>query len=183
MIKKELLLHSCCAPCLAGVFPQIDEQFELTVFWYNPNIWPNKEHQKRYDEFIRFCRILNIKTITENYDYQIENQKWQKSIAGLELEPEGGERCEICYRIRFEKTATKAIELNFNLFASELSISPHKNSKLLNLIGFDLSKKYSIEYYENNFKKNNGFLKSVENSKKYNLYRQNYCGCRYSVGE
>jgi len=181
--EKKLLLHSCCAPCLAGVFPQINRQFNLTVYWYNPNIWPIEEHQKRYDEFIRYCRINNIQTITENYDYQRENLIWKKSVARLESEPEGGERCKICYQIRLEKTAIKASKLEFNLFASELSISPHKNSETLNQIGVDLSKKLSIEYYKNNFKKNNGFVISVENSKKYNLYRQNYCGCRYSIGD
>lgn len=175
---KKLLLHSCCAPCTSGVLWQV-EDYDVTLYFYNPNIDTFEEYQKRLDALVKYIEIYNrensknIKIIAEEYNHDEFGEK----IKGMENDKEGGERCNICFSIRLDKTASLAKEKGFDLFATTLTVSPHKNFEVINKIGQRLSEKYGIEYMSSNFKKNNGFLKSIQNSKKYGIYRQNYCGC------
>ncbi len=197
--KKQILLHACCAVCTAGVYYQLKDNFNLTFFWYNPNIFPKAEHDRRLTELLNFCDKLNIKIIVGDYDWEEEHRYWRKIIKGLEKEPERGKRCKICYQMRLEATAIVAAQSNnhhaggFDCFGAELSISPHKDAELINKIGSEVEQKVHstrqslaqnagqrIKYLPSNFKKNGGFQKSSEISKKHKLYRQNYCGCEYS---
>jgi predicted adenine nucleotide alpha hydrolase (AANH) superfamily ATPase len=177
---SSLLLHSCCAPCSSSVLERLTELFKITVLYYNPNIYPEAEFEKRAGEqndFIsRFKIGSNINFVKEPYD----SSEFFNAVAGFENEKEGGARCLICYRLRLEKTAMLAKRQGFDYFTTTLSVSPHKNAKLINELGCELEKKYNIQFLYSDFKKNNGYLRSIELSKKYNLYRQNYCGCIYS---
>lgn len=186
--KKKILLHACCAPCTAGVYEQIKTDYDVILFWYNPNIFPKAEHDRRLNELLNYCDKENIKIIYGDYSWKDEHNFWLEEIKGLENEPEKGKRCEICYKIRLEATAATASQINdhhkkYDLFGAELSISPHKNSAMINQIGKELSIKYGIDFFEANFKKNDGFLKASKKSKELNLYRQTYCGCEFSVAQ
>jgi len=229
---KKLLLHVCCACCSTEVYNRLKEDYAVTLFWYNPNIYPYAEYKKRFDSFKKLVKNLGCQSICHSREngnpclagrqvllvdprlrgddktseinfYKIENQTWQKSIAGLEKEPEGGLRCERCYRYRLEKTAEIAKENGFDIFATTLTISPHKNATIINQIGKYISAQvcHSREggnlllvgphlhgddnkkstFLAADFKKQDGFKKSIELSHKHNLYRQNYCGCKYSI--
>ncbi len=195
MLKPKLLLHTCCAPCSAGVFEQLENDFQVSAFFYNPNIYPVEEQLKREQESRIFCDELdinffeldsylrendNLSNLNKNI-YIVETNKWFEKTKGYELEPEGGQRCLICYTIRLEKIAACAKDLGFDFFATTLTISPYKKAEIINPIGLDLAKKYNIKFYEADFKKKGGFQKSLEISKKHNLYRQNYCGCKFSI--
>lgn len=176
--KFKLLLHTCCAPCSAGVFFQLNPLFNITAFFYNPNIYPFTERKKREKENQKFCQKYNIPFVhlkTKN------NQEWFEKIIGLEQEPEGRQRCLICYTIRLEKTAEYAFLNGFEFFATTLTISPYKKALAINQIGRQIAKKYKLKFYEADFKKNGGFQKGLEIAKRNNLYRQNYCGCKYSI--
>jgi predicted adenine nucleotide alpha hydrolase (AANH) superfamily ATPase len=184
--KPVILLHSCCAPCLTSVYEQLATKYEVVVFWYNPNIWPKSEHDKRYEELIRYAKKMNIEVIEGSYNYNEEHQYFVDQIKGLEKEPEKGKRCDECYKLRLLATAWTAHELNhhrkrFDYFASELSVSPHKKADVLNSLGKEIEKEAGIKYLENDFKKAGGFKRSVELSKEHDLYRQNYCGCEFSL--
>ena len=178
--KAKLLLHSCCAPCLTSVYEQLSPFYEITVYWHNPNIWPQEEHAKRLFELTRYCDLIKTKLFIEQYEYYKENKKWRGAICGFENEHEKGLRCKKCYQIRLEKTSLTATKYQFDLFASELSVSPHKNALWLNEIGCKLEESLGVKYLPSDFKKNNGFARSVEISKRHNLYRQSYCGCEFS---
>ena len=175
-----VLLHSCCAPCSSQVLARLSDYFLVTVLYYNPNIEPFSEYEKRKDEQKRFIKSFPSKNQISFLDCDYENEKFKIMAKGLENIPEGGERCHKCYTLRMEKTATLAKENNFDYFCTTLSVSPFKNSRVLNEIGNMLEKKYDIKYLYSDFKKEDGYKKSIEYSKKYNLYRQNYCGCIYS---
>jgi predicted adenine nucleotide alpha hydrolase (AANH) superfamily ATPase len=240
---------------LTSVYEQLSKKYEVVVFWYNPNIYPKAEHDKRYDELIRYCKEMGIEVIQGNYDYDEEHQYYLDEVKGLEKEPEKGERCQKCYEMRLSATAWTAHELNsqykhhiqesdrllaplemtegvrFDFFASELSVSPHKDAEALNKIGKKIEKDINacschpeldsepvlnsiqessepldsrlrgddekvygndgetagddkckeLKYLENDFKKAGGFKRSTELSKEHNLYRQNYCGCEFSL--
>lgn len=176
--KPTLLLHSCCAPCSSYVISFLYIYFDITILYYNPNIEPIEEYEKRKMEQIRFIKEFdkNVKFL----DIAYSNEEFESKIKGLELCPEGGERCHKCYELRLDKTALMAKQLNFEYFGTTLTVSPYKNSKLLNGIGFNLEKKYNIEYLYSDFKKNDGYKKSIFYSREYNLYRQTFCGCKYS---
>lgn len=175
--KPSLLLHACCAPCSSYVLEYLDKYFDITIFFYNPNITSQEEFDKRKNEFEKFRALYNgYKIVVPKYD----NKEFYDKVRGLEKEPEGGERCFVCYRLRMEKTAEYAKNNNFDYFASTLSISPHKNANKLNEIGFLLEKQYNVNYLPNDFKKNGGYLRSIQLSKELDLYRQDYCGCIYS---
>lgn len=175
--KPSLLLHACCAPCSSYVLEYLDKYFDITIFFYNPNITSQEEFDKRKNEFEKFRALYNgYKIVVPKYD----NMEFYDKVRGLEKEPEGGERCFVCYRLRMEKTAEYAKNNNFDYFASTLSISPHKNANKLNEIGFLLEKQYNVNYLPNDFKKNGGYLRSIQLSKELDLYRQDYCGCIYS---
>jgi len=178
-----LLLHSCCAPCSSYVIEYLSKYFNITIFYYNPNISPIEEYEKRKEEQIRF--INQFKTVNKvnikdaDYDYE----KFLEIAKGLEQELEGGSRCSKCYLLRLEKTALKAKELNFDYFATTLTVSPYKNSDKINDIGKLLEEKYNIKYLLSDFKKKDGYKRSIELASTYNLYRQNYCGCEFSRKE
>lgn len=174
---KKLLLHSCCGPCSTHVINVLKERFDLTIFYYNPNIFPQQEYQKRLEEQKRYAMIMGIEVIEGEWD----ESEFLALAKGHELDKEGGDRCEICFRMRLQKTAQVAKEKGFDLFATTLSVSPHKNTLLINKVGGEVASEEQIEFLPENFKKQNGYLDSIQLSKKYNLYRQNYCGCRFSI--
>lgn len=181
--KPTLLIHSCCAPCSSYVLEYLSSYFKITILYYNPNIYPKIEFDKRVVELKNLINKMNlnneISLIIPDYD----SMSYFESIKGLEKEKEGGKRCYKCYKLRLEKTALYAKENNFDYFTTTLSISPHKNSKVLNEIGALLEENYQINYLYSDFKKKNGYKRSIELSKKYNLYRQDYCGCIFSKKE
>ena len=179
--KPKLLLHVCCAPCSSYVLEYLNEYFDITVYYYNPNISSYSEYEKRLNEEIRFVSEYpfnkDIPVIKAPYD----NDRFVEMIKGLEEEKEGGARCFKCYRLRLEESCKYALENGFDYFTTTLSISPYKNSKVLNEIGHELSEIYGIKYLYSDFKKKNGYKRSIELSHEYNLYRQDYCGCKYSL--
>lgn len=178
-----LLLHSCCAPCSSYVIEYLSNYFNITIIYYNPNISPIEEYNKRKQEQIKFIKQFKSKNKLDILDVDYNYDDFLNSIKGLEKEPEGGNRCSKCYLLRLEKTAIKAKELNYDYFATTLTVSPYKNSKKLNEIGYLLEQKYDIKYLCSDFKKKNGYKRSIELAKEYNLYRQNYCGCIFSKKE
>ena len=175
-----LLLHSCCAPCSSYVLELLSEFFEITVFFYNPNISPEMEYEQRYFEQQRLINQMDFKHGVQLIKGNYENNVFLDLCRGFENCPEGSDRCSICYKLRLEKTAYTAKKLGFDYFTTTLTVSPYKNAQKLNEIGNSMSKKYGISYLFSDFKKNEGYKRSVELSKIYNLYRQNYCGCLFS---
>lgn len=178
-----LLLHSCCAPCSSYVLEYLSNYFYITVFYYNPNIYPDEEYQKRVREQQRFIESLPTKYPIDFVEGDFEKDLFFEKIKGLEQEPEGGRRCEVCFRLRLEKTAALAKEMGMDYFTTTLSISPLKNAKLLNEIGQKLAEEYRVDYLVSDFKKRNGYKRSVELSGEYGMYRQDYCGCVFSYQE
>lgn len=178
--KKKLLLHSCCAPCSSYVITYLTKYFDITILYYNPNIFPYEEYLKRKNEQIKLIHEITTENNINIIDCDYENELYTKQIKGLEKEPEKGKRCNICYRMRIEKTAVIAKEKKYDYFCTTLSVSPHKNASLINKIGKELEEKYKVKWLYSDFKKKDGYKKSIELSKKYNLYRQDYCGCIYS---
>lgn len=178
-----LLLHACCAPCSSYVLEYLSKHFEITVLYYNPNISPEEEFTKRAEELRRLISEMEFKNpvslIVDEYDHG----EFLKAVKGLEAAPEGGERCFVCYRLRLERAAKYASEHGFDYFCSTLSISPLKNAQKLNEIGAELSEIYSVSNLPNDFKKKGGYLRSIELSREYDLYRQNYCGCKFSKAQ
>lgn len=180
--RPKLLLHSCCAPCSSYVLEYLNKYFDITVYYYNPNIFPPEEFYKRSDEQVKFTEaFLNGKAevIQEAY----ENEKFYETVKGLEQEPEGGARCRKCFALRLEKTARFAKEHGFDYFTTTLSISPHKNAAALNEVGGEIGEKIGVSYLFSDFKKRNGYLRSCALSKEYGIYRQDYCGCVFSKKE
>ena len=180
---KTILLHSCCAPCSSHVISFLTNYFNITILYYNPNISPESEYLKRKDEQIRLIKNLNTKNKLDYLDCDYDNNLYESKILGLETCPEGGNRCHICFNLRLSKTAQLAKELNYDYFCSTLTVSPHKNSQIINEIGLKIEKEYNIKWLPSDFKKNEGYKNSIALSKKYNLYRQDYCGCIYSKRE
>ena len=177
--KPKLLLHSCCAPCSTFCLEKVTPYFETSVFYYNPNITIESEYEKRLNEQINFVNLVYLGSVNVIAgEYRIED--FLTKIKGLENEKEGGSRCKICYYLRLEETCKKAKELGYDYFSTTLSISPHKNATWLNEIGEELSNKYGVKYLYADFKKEGGYLRSIELSKLYNLYRQDFCGCEFS---
>ena len=174
--RPSILLHTCCAPCSTVVLHTLKDYFVITVLYYNPNIEPEEEYLKRKEEQKRLLKELDIKFLDCDYD----GDAFIKIAKGLEKEKERGKRCYKCYELRLRYTALKALELGFEYFGTSLSVSPYKVSNWINEIGENLSKEYDVKFLYSDFKKENGYLKSIEYSKYYNLYRQNYCGCKYS---
>ncbi len=178
-IKPTLLLHACCAPCSSAVLEYLYEHFNITLFFYNPNISPESEFNYRHEELKRLIvemNLENIDIVVPDYD----NNEFEALAKGLEDLPEGDKRCKKCYRLRLAKTAEYAKEKCFDYFTTTLSVSPYKNANALNEIGGELEKELGIKYLYSDFKKKEGYKRSCELSRQYNLYRQNYCGCIYS---
>ena len=178
--KPSLLLHVCCAPCSSYVLEYLNEYFDITLYFYNPNIAPEKEYTFRSDEVVRLISQMpcakDVKFVQAEYEYE----KFLSIANGLENENEGGARCFRCYHLRLEKSARYASDNGFDYFTTTLSISPYKNAEKLNTIGDELGQKYNIKYLFSDFKKKNGYKRSIELSKEYELYRQDYCGCEFS---
>lgn len=175
-----LLLHSCCAPCSSYVLEYLSEFFDITIFYYNPNIHPENEYRKRVQEQKEFISQLPTKRKINFIEEHYNTREFFDIAKGLEEEREGGTRCFKCYKLRLREAAKKAKKLNFDYFTTVLSISPHKNAEKINEIGDKLAEELDIKFLNSDFKKKNGYKRSIELSKKYNLYRQNYCGCVYS---
>ena len=175
-----LLLHSCCAPCSSYVLEYLSDYFEITVFYYNPNISPAEEYEKRAAEQQHLIRELPAKHPIHLVVGAYEPERFYAVSRGLEQVPEGGERCFRCFRLRLEEAAKMAAEGGFDYFATTLTISPLKHAQKLNEIGEELSELYKVEHLPSDFKKKNGYKRSVELSALYGLYRQNYCGCVFS---
>lgn len=213
-MKQKILLHACCAPCTAGVYDELIQNYDVILFWYNPNIFPKTEHDRRLNELLNFCDTKNIKILVGDYSWEEENDFWLKKIKGLENEPEKGKRCEICYKMRLEAVAVVAEQTNehhkneFDFFATTLSISPYKDAETINRIGEKIAsgchsefiseshrasnkipkqvrndKGNPLKYFSADFKKNDGAKLASKISKELNLYRQNYCGCEFSINK
>lgn len=188
--KPSMLLHSCCGPCSTAVIERLIDRYDLTVYFYNPNITNEGEYDKRLDtekkfinEYNKYLREKNgddsgmaVKLIEGEYD----PENYLMAVKGLEEEPENGDRCTKCFEVRMRKTAEEAEKLGFENFATTLSVSPHKNTDKINKIGYELEKEFKPAFLDESFKKKDGFKRSTELSKEYGLYRQNYCGCIFS---
>lgn len=177
-IRPKLLLHSCCAPCSSYVLEYLTQYFDITLYYYNPNISPESEYNFRISELHRLVSEMGISVKIIDGDY--EPELFEEIAKGLEDEPERGARCMKCYRLRLEHSAQLAKEQGFDYFTTTLSISPMKNAEALNSIGSALADKYGIAYLFSDFKKREGYKRSIQLSQQYDLYRQNYCGCRFS---
>ena len=179
--KPSLLLHACCAPCSSYVLEYLSCWFRITVFYYNPNITAQEEYLKRVRELQRLIREMETTEPVEFLEGPYEPEVFFSMAEGLEDAPEGSVRCFKCYRLRLEKTAAIAASGGFDYFTTTLSISPLKNAQKINEIGEELSGIYHVQHLPSDFKKNGGYQRSIELSRKYGLYRQNYCGCIYSM--
>ena len=177
--KPRLLLHVCCAPCSTYPVITLRDEFDIELFYYNPNIHPEEEHRTRLDEAEKYAAKIGV--ILHKSEYEAD--AWFRATSGLQNEPEGGDRCEICYRMRLGKTAQFAAANGFDYFATTLSISPHKDADMINRLGEMIADMYMLKFYSADFKSNDGFKKSAQMSKEAGLYRQNYCGCQYSKKE
>ena len=175
-----VMLHSCCAPCSSYVIEYLSRYFHLTIFYYNPNISPIEEYLKRKNEQVRLIKEMNTKYNVDIIDCDYDNDLYERNIVGLENEPERGRRCDVCFRMRLYKTAVVAKESGYDYFCTTLTVSPYKNSKVINEIGFDVGHELGISYLASDFKKRDGYKRSIELSREFGLYRQDYCGCKYS---
>ena len=190
--KPSLMLHSCCGPCSTSVIERLAGEFEITVFFYNPCITDEEEYKRRRDNQIEFIRRFNeqrnvlseISTLDASEVHFTEGPyepgQFLSLVAGHEEDLEGGDRCSICFRQRLEKTAEAAMMAGCDTFGTTLTVSPHKNYRLISELGNEIALKHGLSFLDRDFKKQNGFARSIELSKKYGLYRQNYCGCRFS---
>ena len=178
-IKPKLLLHACCAPCSSACIEKVKDYFDTCVYFYNPNMDSEQEYNTRLAEQERLCDAWAIKLLKESY----RSNEFYCTVSGLEDQPEGGARCVKCFRLRLEETAKKAKQLGFDYFTTTLTVSPLKNANLLNLIGQAVQEEVGVKFLPTDFKKQNGYKRSVEISKELALYRQNYCGCIYSKNE
>ncbi len=183
--KERLLLHSCCGPCSSYCLEYLSAYFDITVFYYNPNITERGEYEHRVKEQQKLLRLMG-EELGVSFGFaegNYEPERFLERAKGLETCPEGGERCEKCFELRLEETARHAKEHDFRLFTTTLTISPLKNAELLNTLGCGIAEGFGLEYLTSDFKKRNGYKRSIELSKKYGLYRQDYCGCAFSKAE
>lgn len=181
--RPRLLLHACCAPCSSYVLEYLSSYFSITLFFFNPNISPRSEYDMRYDELYRLVAAMGLGESVGFIDSEYEPARFYDAVRGLEKLPEGGERCRICYELRLNETARIAAEGGFDFFTTTLSISPYKNADRLNTAGRNAADKFGSRYLFSDFKKRNGYKRSIELSEKYGLYRQDFCGCVYSRAE
>lgn len=178
-----LFLHSCCAPCSSYVLEYLSEYFKITVFYYNPNISPASEYQERVMEQERLIKAMKTKYPVSLVCGEYRPEVFYEAVKGLEKEPEGGLRCTECFKLRLYEAAKKAKEGGFDYFTTTLTISPLKDAKRLNVIGEEAGERFGVRFLNSDFKKKNGYKRSTELSKEYDLYRQNYCGCVFSRRE
>ncbi|MBQ3067873.1 MAG: epoxyqueuosine reductase QueH [Oscillospiraceae bacterium] len=177
--KPSLLLHSCCGPCSSVALERLTDYFNVTLLFYNPNIQPKEEFLRRQNEQQKLINRMsyNINVIAPEYN----EQEFLEYVKGLESLPEGSFRCQKCFELRLKRTARIAKEINSNYFTTTLTTSPHKDAQIINQVGFNVSKGYNVEFLCTDFKKKDGYKRSIELSKRYDLYRQNYCGCLFSL--
>ena len=182
--KKHVLLHSCCGPCSTACIERLLPDYKISVFFYNPNITDAEEYEKRKAAQIKFITEFNQRVSDEDKVLLIEGEylpeDFYEVCSGYSNEPEGGARCTECFRLRMERTAQVALKTGNPIFGTTLTVSPHKNYPLISAIGKELARMYGLEFLDVDFKKKDGFKRSIELSKEYGLYRQNYCGCEYS---
>ena len=185
--KRRILLHSCCGPCSTACIERLLPDYKVTVFYYNPNITDREEYEKRKANQLKFIEAFNQEVPEEDKVVFIEGEYLPEDFfdvaKGLEDCPEGGERCTECFKLRLDRTAGAALAMGFPIFGTTLTVSPHKNYQLISAIGTQLAEVYDLEFLDMDFKKKAGFQRSIELSKKYELYRQNYCGCEFSKWE
>lgn len=178
--RPELLLHSCCGPCSSYVLEYLTQYYQVTLLWYNPNIWPPEENDKRLYYQRKIIDSLGlqdkVKIVISNYDHD----RYLQMVSGLESEPEGGERCTECFRLRLTEAAQAAKELGIKLYCTTLTVSPHKNAEKINSLGEEIGAEYGVRFLPSDFKKRNGYKRSIELSREYDLYRQDYCGCEFA---
>jgi len=174
---KTMLLHVCCGPCSIIAIERLMPIYKIILFFSNSNIYPQDEYKKRLETAKKVAELYKLELVEGSYN----SQDWFCQVKGYENEPENGKRCDICVKYRLEKTVEYAKQHNFNIFATTLTTGPQKKADKINSIGRSLGETCGIEYFESNFKKKDGFKKTVELSKEYNLYRQNYCGCKFSI--
>lgn len=180
--KKKLLIHSCCGPCSSSVLEYLKEYFDMTIYFYNPNITEQREYEDRLEEMYTFLENIGYSIPVLRGEYEVQRDFFHQ-VKGLEKEPEMGERCRVCYELRMREAARKAKEEGYDYFGTVLSISPLKNAAWINEIGEALEEKYGVSFLRGDFKKKNRYLRSIELSKEYGLYRQEYCGCIFSKVE
>ena len=180
---KKIILHACCAPCSSHCLEYLSKYFRITVFYYNPNISPKEEYTLRIEEIKRFVQEFKSENEITLIEGKYEPERFFQVVKGLEQEPEGGKRCEQCFKLRLSEAAKLAKELNADYYTTTLSISPLKNAELLNKIGKEEGDAIGVTHLPSDFKKKGGYARSIELSKEYNLYRQNFCGCVYSLQE
>lgn len=178
-----LLLHACCAPCSSAVLEYLSRYFSITILYYNPNIAPYEEYQKREAELRRLVAEMNFVHPVEILPCEYDGPAFAEAAKGLEGEPEGGKRCEACFRLRLRHAAQEAARLHFDYYTTTLSISPMKNAPLLNRLGEEIGAEYGVAHLPSDYKKKDGYKRSVILSKEHALYRQDYCGCVYSKAQ
>lgn len=178
-----LLLHACCAPCSSAVLEYLSQYFAITLLYYNPNIAPLEEYQKREAELRRLVSQMKFTHPVELLPCQYDGQAFVQAARGLEGDPEGGKRCEACFRLRLRYAAQEAARLRFDYYTTTLSISPMKNAPLLNQLGEEIGREFGVAHLPSDFKKKDGYKRSVQLSKEYDLYRQDYCGCAFSKAQ
>ncbi len=187
LAKRKLLLHSCCGPCSSACIEKLQSEYDVTVFFFNPNITDQAEYEKRRETQIALIRALNDRPDAPGKVGFLEGpydpEEFFRAVRGFEEEPEGGARCPICFRMRLEETAKAALQNGFDMFTTTLTVSPHKSYPIISALGKKVGTEYGIGYLDADFKKKDGFKRSIELSKKYHLYRQNYCGCEFSKWE
>lgn len=176
--RPRLLLHSCCGPCSSYVIEYLSKYFDLTVYYYNPNIYPIEEYEKRLETQKQLIERLGGAVMIES---EYDPDRYFELVKGLENEREGGKRCTVCFEMRLRETAEKAKIGEFDYFATTLTVSPHKNAQIINRIGERLADEYAVEWLPSDFKKREGYKRSIELSKQFELYRQSYCGCKFSL--
>lgn len=177
--RPKLLLHACCAPCSSATLERLAAHFDITILYYNPNIYPPEEYHRRETELERFVEEAGYHYPVVELPY--DPQEFYTAVQGLEQEPERGSRCTVCYRLRMRRAAQYARENGFDWFTTTLSISPHKDAKRINAIGQELEAEFGVKHLPSDFKKHNGYLRSLQLSEEYGLYRQDYCGCEFSA--
>ena len=180
-VKPKVLLHCCCGPCSSSVLEYLTEHFELTLLWYNPNIYPEAEYELRYAAFTKMIDDMGFSGLVKIIREPWRHEEYDVCIRGHEDAPEGGSRCKECFRLRLEETARQAKEMGFDYFCTTITLSRHKNAVLINELGEAAAKEFSVAWLPSDFKKRDGENRSVELCEKYNVYRQLYCGCEFSL--
>ena len=178
--RPELLLHSCCGPCSSYVLEYLTQFYQVTLLWYNPNIWPQEENDKRLYYQRKIIDSLGLQDKVRIVIPEYDHDRYLQMVSGLEAEPEGGERCTECFRLRLTEAAQAAKKLGIGLYCTTLTVSPHKNAEKINTLGAEIGTEYGVRFLPSDFKKRNGYKRSIELSREYDLYRQDYCGCEFA---